>query len=68
MSLEPISKKLSAIFKHKEVLFNKNIINENTIFEINKISNGSIMMLENIRFNEGEETNNDVSFQRKFLL
>jgi len=58
MSLEPISKKLSQ-YLNIEVLFNKNKINENTIFEINKISNGSIMMLENIRFHEGEETNND---------
>ena len=63
MSLEPISKKLSQ-YLNKEVLFNKNKINENTISEINKISNGSIMMLENIRFHEGEETNND-EFSRK---
>ena len=53
MSLEPISKKLADLL-NKEVLFNKNIINENTLFEIKKIPNGSIMMLENIRFNEGE--------------
>ena len=63
MSLEPISKKLSQ-YLNKEVLFNKNKINENTISEINKISNGSIMMLENIRFNEGEETNNE-EFSKK---
>ena len=63
MSLEPISKKLSQ-YLNIEVLFNKNKINENTIFEINKISNGSIMMLENIRFHEGEETNND-EFSKK---
>ena len=63
MSLEPISKKLSQ-YLNKEVLFNKNQINENTVSEINKISNGSIMMLENIRFNEGEETNNE-EFSKK---
>ena len=63
MSLEPISKKLAALL-NKEVLFNKNIINENTLSEINKISNGSIMMLENIRFNEGEESN-DSKFSKK---
>ena len=63
MSLEPISKKLSQ-YLNKEVLFNKNQINENTISEINKISNSSIMMLENIRFNEGEETNNE-EFSKK---
>ena len=57
MSLKPISEKLSFLLK-KKVLFNKDVINENTLLEINKISNGSIIMLENIRFNEGEETNN----------
>ncbi len=63
MSLEPISKKLSSLL-NKEVLFNKNTINENTLSEVNKISNGSIMMLENIRFNEGEELN-DKEFSKK---
>ena len=63
MSLEPISKKLSQ-YLNKEVLFNKNKINENTISEISKVSNGSIMMLENIRFNEGEEIN-DKEFSKK---
>ena len=63
MSLEPISKKLSQ-YLNIEILFNKNKINENTISEINKVSNGSIMMLENIRFNEGEETN-DKEFSKK---
>ena len=63
MSLEPISKKLASLL-NKEVLFNKNIINENTLYEVNKIPNGSIMMLENIRFNEGEESN-DNEFAKK---
>ena len=63
MSLEPISKKISE-FLNKEVLFDKNQINENTISKINKISNGSIMVLENIRFNEGEEIN-DKEFSKK---
>ncbi len=63
MSLEPISKKLSQ-YLNKEILFNKNQINENTVSEINQISNGSVMMLENIRFNEGEETNNE-EFSKK---
>ncbi len=63
MSLEPISKKLSSLL-NKEVLFNKNIINEKTLSEVNNISNGSIMMLENIRFNEGEELN-DSEFAKK---
>ena len=63
MSLKPISKKLSSLIK-KKVLFSKNLINENTVLEINKISSGSIIMLENIRFNEGEELN-DRDFSKK---
>ncbi len=63
MSLKPISEKLSFLLNRK-VLFNKDIISENMLLEINKISNGSIIMLENIRFNEGEETN-DKEFSKK---
>ena len=63
MSLKPISKKLSSLL-NKDVLFNKNIINDNTLSEVNKIQNGSIMMLENIRFNQGEESN-DSDFSKK---
>jgi len=63
MSLEPISKKL-AFLLNKDVLFNKNLINDNTLSEVNKIQNGSIMMLENIRFNQGEESN-DSEFSKK---
>ena len=58
MSLEPISRKLSSLI-NKKVLFNKEKINEKTKSEINNIPNGSIMMLENIRFYEGEEVNNN---------
>jgi len=63
MSLEPISKKLSDLL-NLEVLFNKNQINEKTFAEIDKIPDGSVMMMENIRFYEGEEKNED-SFSKK---
>ena len=58
MSLEPIAKKLSE-YLNKKVLFNKNEINQNTISETNKMTNCSIMMLENIRFYKEEELNDD---------
>ena len=58
MSLKPISKKLSDLL-NKEVMFNKNEINEKTLAEIDKITVGSVMMMENIRFYEGEEKNED---------
>ncbi len=63
MSLKPISEKLSLLLQ-KNVFFSENLITENTLLEINKIPNGSIFMLENIRFNEGEETN-DSDFSKK---
>jgi len=63
MSLEPISKKLSSLL-NKDVLFYKNIINDNTLSEVNKIQNRSIVMIENIRFNPGEESN-DSEFSKK---
>ena len=63
MSLEPISKKLSDLLNIK-VLFNKNKIDENTLVEINKIPDASIMMMENIRFHKEEEENDD-SFSKK---
>ena len=63
MSLEPISKKLSSIL-NQEVLFNKKEINNISMFDTNKIKSGSLLMLENIRFNQGEE-NNDIKFSKK---
>ena len=63
MSLKPISKKLSDLL-NIEVLFNDNEINEKTIAETDEIPNGSVMMMENIRFYEGEEKNED-SFSKK---
>ena len=58
MSLKPISNKLSDLL-NKEVIFNKNEICEKTSAEIDKITNGSVMMMENIRFYDGEEKNDD---------
>jgi len=63
MSLNLISKKLASLL-NKEVLFNKNTINQKTLSEVNEVPNGSIMMLENIRFNKGEESNDD-EFSKK---
>jgi phosphoglycerate kinase len=63
MSLKPISKKLSTLL-NAEVFFNNDEIGEKTLSEINKIPDGSIMMMENIRFYEEEEQNKD-SFSKK---
>ena len=66
MSLKPISEKLSLLLQ-KNVFFSEDLISENTLLEINKIPKGSIFMLENIRFNEGEETN-DLIFQKNIYI
>jgi phosphoglycerate kinase len=58
MSLKPISNKLSDLL-NKEVIFNKNVISEKTSAEIDKIKDGSVMMMENIRFYDGEEKNDE---------
>ncbi len=58
MSLKPISNKLSDLL-NKEVIFNKNEISEKTSAEIDKITDGSVMIMENIRFYDGEEKNDD---------
>ena len=58
MSLKPISNKLSDLL-NKEVIFNKNVISEKISAEIDKIKDGSVMMMENIRFYDGEEKNDD---------
>ena len=63
MSLKPISEKLSLLLK-KKVLFNNSPLNGDAKFEIDKINDGSITMLENIRFNKEEESN-DMKFAKK---
>ena len=63
MSLKPISEKLSFLLK-KKVFFNSGSIVGDTKFEIDNISDGSIIMLENIRFNKEEEAN-DINFAKK---
>ena len=58
LTLEPVAKKLSEILGLK-VLLIKDEIDEKLISKINSINSNSIIMLENIRFNEGEEKNDD---------
>ena len=58
MSLKPISNKLSDLL-NQEVIFNKNAISEKISVDIDKIKDGSVMMMENIRFYDGEEKNDD---------
>ena len=63
LTLEPVSKKLSEILSLKVSLV-KGEINKKLNYKINAIKNSSIIMLENIRFNKGEEKN-DHNFAKK---
>ncbi len=57
-SLRPVVKELSEILD-KPVIFIEDCLNEDTKKAIDKLKNGEIMLLENIRFYPGEEANDD---------
>ena len=59
LTLEPVSKKLSEILG-TEVMLIKDEINEKLTYKIDSIKNTSVIMLENIRFNKGEEANEQI--------
>ncbi len=59
LTLEPVSKKLSEMLG-TEVLLIKDEINEKLTYKIDSIKNISVIMLENIRFNKGEEANEQI--------
>ncbi len=63
LSLKPIAKKLSN-FLNKNVIFSNETIGLKTIENSKKISNGEILLLENLRFSIKEELN-DVSFAKE---
>jgi len=63
LSLKPVAKELSNILK-KEILFSKESTGNVAQDHINKMSNGDILMLENIRFHPQEEQN-DPSFSQQ---
>ena len=63
LSLWPISLILLKHFPGK-VQFSQKIVGERVKQQVNSLSNGSILLLENTRFHEGEEKN-DLSFARE---
>jgi len=56
LTLKPIAKKLSSLI-HQNVVFLNESIGLNVVQRSKKISNGEILLLENLRFNPGEELN-----------
>jgi phosphoglycerate kinase len=56
LTLEPIAKKLSILLDEKVIFLNE-IVGPKVIEKSKKISNGEILLLENLRFNKEEEEN-----------
>jgi len=56
LTLEPIAKKLS-ILLDQEVIFLNEIVGPKVVEKSKRISNGEILLLENLRFNKEEEKN-----------
>jgi phosphoglycerate kinase len=63
LTLKPIAEKLSKLI-NKNISFLKEPIESKTIDKSKNISNGEIIMLENLRFNKEEELNEE-SFAKK---
>ena len=62
-SLAPVAKELSRLLD-KEVIMAKDIIGEDAKAKAEKLENGQILLLENVRYHR-EETDNDPEFAKK---
>ncbi len=63
-SLKPVAKHLSAILKKKVEFWGEDLLNDADFDRLKKIKPGSIILLENIRYYPGEETN-DENFSKR---
>ena len=63
LSLKPVAEKLSKLI-NKNIFFLRESVDLKVIEKTKKISNGEILMLENLRFNKEEEQNEE-SFAKK---
>ena len=63
MSLKPVVKVLSGLLQ-QEVIFMDNCVGEKVQSAVNKINEGDIVLLENLRFNPGEDKN-DAAFAKE---
>lgn len=57
LSLREVAEKLSEMLK-KKVDFVSEVVGERTMEAVEKLAEGEVLMLENLRFNKGEEENN----------
>ena len=56
LTLKPIAKKLSNLLNQKVIFLNE-VVGSKVVEESKKISNGKILLLENLRFHKEEESN-----------
>ena len=59
LTLEPIAKKLSGLLIQK-VFFLNEVIGLKVVEKSKKISNGEVLLLENLRFHKEEESNSEI--------
>ena len=62
-SLQPVAKELSKLLE-KEIIMAKDVIGEDAKIKAEKLQQGQIMLLENVRFHR-EETDNDPEFAKE---
>ncbi|MDR2748727.1 MAG: phosphoglycerate kinase [Bifidobacteriaceae bacterium] len=59
-SLEIVSKKLAQLLPNTSVSFSPETIGEQAIENINKLNNGEIILMENVRFDKRETSKDDI--------
>ncbi|OIN89521.1 phosphoglycerate kinase [Candidatus Beckwithbacteria bacterium CG22_combo_CG10-13_8_21_14_all_01_47_9] len=64
LSLRPVAEHLQILLKRKVLFFGEDLLKDEEIKRLKAIRNGAIILLENIRFYRGEETNEN-NFSRR---
>jgi len=59
-SLKPVAKRLHSLLKH-DIIMAENVVGDDTIEKCKNLEEGDILLLENLRYNPGE-TSNDSEF------
>jgi len=62
-TLFPIAKRLHSLL-HKEIEFANDVVGEDALTKLSKLKSGDVLLLENLRFEEGE-TKNDEELAKK---
>lgn len=64
LSLKPVADHLKKLLKRKVLFFGEDLLKDNELRRLPAVKKGSVVLLENIRFYPGEETN-DEDFSRR---